>query len=105
MKNTSILVISLLLSFNSYASVKCGTERVKGVQIKKSGEILYTSTDGVRRLASVPNSPSGSFTLEILLKAVEKKYLVQSAFPDGYDCKSSNNKIPAEWIYMQDPKS
>lgn len=105
MKKISILLVGLFLSINAFASVKCGSELIKGVQIKKGGEVVYTSKDGVRRLVASPDAPAASqYMLMTLLNAVDNKYYVQAAFPDGYSCKSSNTEIPAEWIYVQNPK-
>ena len=104
MKKIALLLVGLFLSVNAFASVKCGGELIRAVQIKKSGEVLYVSKKGVRRLAASPDSPAAAqYMLMTLLNAVNNKYYVQAAFPDGYSCKSTNTKIPAEWIYVQDP--
>ncbi|HGS4617227.1 TPA: hypothetical protein ACMDTM_003385 [Vibrio cholerae] len=104
-KTTCILTFfALLLSASTFASVKCEPELIKGIQVKKNGEVIYTSHDGIRRLAATPENPVASQNvIQTLLRAVDRGYYVQSAFPDGYTCGSSNATASAEWIYVQNP--
>ncbi|EKO3939118.1 hypothetical protein F7U67_001639 [Vibrio metschnikovii] len=104
-KTTCILTFfSVLVSASAFASVKCEPELIKGVQVMKSGQIIYTSQDGIRRLAATPENPVATQNaIQTLLKAVEQGYYIQSAFPNGYDCGSGNTTASAEWIYVQNP--
>ncbi|HDV5624516.1 MULTISPECIES: hypothetical protein [Vibrio] len=106
MKKTTCILTScaLLVSASTFASVKCEPELIKGVQVKKSGEVIYTSQNGIRRLAVTPENPIASqHIIQTLLKAVDQDYYIQSAFPNGYTCGSSDTKVAAEWIYVQNP--
>jgi hypothetical protein len=104
MKKFFIVLMGVALCVPAFASVKCGNEYIKGVQIKSSGEIIYTSKAGVRRLiGSSETQATNEYMLQFLLKAVDKNYYVQAAFPDGYSCKSSNTEVAASWIYVQNP--
>ncbi|WP_097355552.1 hypothetical protein [Candidatus Enterovibrio escicola] len=104
-KTTCILTFfALLVSSSTFAFVKCEPELIKGIQVKKNGEVRYTSQNGIQRLAATLKNPVASQNvIQILLKAIDRDYYVQSAFPDGYTCSSSNTTTAAEWIYVQNP--
>ncbi|PCS21199.1 hypothetical protein [Candidatus Enterovibrio escicola] len=93
-----------MVSASTFAFVKCEPELIKGIQVKKNGEVRYTSQNGIRRLAATLENPVAlQDVIQILLKAIDRDYYVQSAFPDGYTCDSSNTTTAAEWIYVQNP--
>ena len=85
----------------AFASEKCEAEPVHGVTIKATGEIRFDQS-GVTRSAGNISTPVGSRTFDALLLAVDKKLLVQTAYPDGYNCKVDGHTAP-EWIYIQNP--
>ena len=107
MKKTCILTFfALMVSAPTFASVKCEPELIKGVQIKKIGDVIYTSQTGVRRLAVTrknANPIASQHITQTLLKAVDEGYYIQAAFPNGYTCGSSDTSVAAEWIYVQNP--
>lgn len=97
-----LVVAALMLSAPSLASVKCQPDYIKGVQIKASGEVNYTTASGVRRgVGNLENNPSVQFMAQTLFLAVEKKLHVQVAYPDGFNCAVENTQASAEWVYLQ----
>ncbi len=91
----------ILVSASSYSAVKCGPELIKGVQIKKNGEIYLTSETGNRRLLAKDSSPSAKHMLDIAMKAVDSNLFIQISYPDGYSCDNPNLEIVADWVYIQ----
>lgn len=93
----------MILSTPLFASVKCDSDYIKGVQIKTNGDVIYTTQSGVRRLASGSSPVASQLMIQTLLLAVEKNLMVQVAYPDSFDCKATNTEVTAEWIYIQNP--
>tara|TARA_B100001094_G_C18178584_1_gene799439 strand:+ start:207 stop:587 length:381 start_codon:yes stop_codon:yes gene_type:complete len=83
-------------------NIRCKHERIKGVQVRDSGDVVYVTENDIRRLAAIKDTPE--WILESLFTAAEKHYYVQAAFPVGYNCNQSNTSIPLRWIYIQAPE-
>ena len=102
MKKILLITTLAMISNMATASVECRAEYIKGLKVSDSGEVIYTNSSGISRLAGTPGTPIGSkYMLQTLLEAIENKYLVNSSFPKGYNCDASNTEISAEWITVE----
>lgn len=91
----------LLCSISAAAAVKCDLEKVKGLQVKQTGEVYYVSDSGKRRkVVAASNSLAAGSIVQSLALAVEKGLYVQAAFPDSYDCNVPSDVL-ADWVYVQ----
>lgn len=93
----------LVCSGSTCAVVKCELEKVKGLQIKQTGEVYYVSDSGKRRKVVAGNSVAANNIVQSLALAVDKGLYVQAAFPDSYDCNAPSDVL-ADWIYVQNPQ-
>jgi len=100
-----LLITTLAMTSNmATASVECQAEYIKGLKVSDSGEVIYTNSSGISRLAGTPGTPIGSkYMLQTLLEAIENKYQINSSFPKGYNCNTSNTEVSAEWIKIERP--
>ena len=99
MKTIGLCLVGLLLSSTVSADVRCNHERIKGIQVRASGHVVYITEFNVRRLAALPSSPAS--ILKTLMHAIDHNYYIQAGYPDGYNCDQDETKTPMTWVYIQ----
>lgn len=96
-----LVVLSAVLSINTYASTKCDAEPVKLVQVTASGRVVYLTHSGVLRGLGNVTGLGVQQMYEALLLSVEKNLMIQVAYDDGFNCKQENAGANAQWIVLQ----
>lgn len=59
MKKILLITTLAMISNMATASVECQAEYIKGLKVSDSGEVIYTNSSGISRLAGTPGTPIG----------------------------------------------